>query len=492
MRRRAAQPPVPPGNIRRPRLFTLLLLAFALVIVLGVGGMAGFYTLAAARFGPHAPTGYEFASEQGRLVSEQERLVAAQALAEYYAARGSWIGVDTQVLVPRFGRERDALSAYTLLDAEGQVVAVAPWKTGTGELTSPFAPGETIPIELDNRRIGTLILTPRLIVPGAGSFAEDRSNTIRGFISATLALAAVLLGLAAFFSSRLSRPLIRLTQAAQTVAAGDLSARVDNRGVREIAELGQAFNTMADSLVQADQQRRQLTADVAHELRTPLSIIRGRLEGMQDGIYTATPEQIGVLLDETALLERLIEDLRLLALADAGQLPLYPEPFDPAALLHDVARSFAPQAQAGGVVLQVQATPGLPEVQADPQRIAQVLGNLVSNALRHTPAGGTITLQAGWAPGPGRTALVLAVADTGSGIAPADLPRIFDRFWRADRARTRAGGGAGLGLVIARRIVEAHGGRIWAASAPGQGTTISFSLPLPAITGRETRSLLSA
>jgi two-component system OmpR family sensor kinase/two-component system sensor histidine kinase BaeS len=337
----------------------------------------------------------------------------------------------------------------------------------------------TAPIEWNNQQVGTLLFSAQLPASTGSSGFSHNGDAIRGFISATLALAAILLGLAAFFSSRLSRPLIRLTHAAQTVAAGDLSVRVRGGAVREIDELGQAFNRMAEGLAQADQQRRQLTADVAHELRTPLSIIRGRLEGMQDGVYQATPEQIGVLLDETALLERLIEDLRLLALADAGQLPLYPEPFDPAQLLHDAARSFAPQAIAGGVHLQVVAPDDLPDLVADPQRIAQVLGNLLSNALRHTPAGGTVALRAGLAGPPGGPAfLVLEVADTGTGIAPADLPRIFDRFWRADRARTRGSGGAGLGLVIARRIVEAHGGQIWAASAPGQGTAIRFSLPL--------------
>jgi two-component system OmpR family sensor kinase/two-component system sensor histidine kinase BaeS len=302
---------------------------------------------------------------------------------------------------------------------------------------------------------------------------------LRGLVSAGLALAAVLLALAAFFSRRLSAPLRRLTEAARRLAAGDWNARVAGGGVRELHDLADAFNSMAASLARADQQRRQLTADVAHELRTPLSVMRGRLEGIQDGIYPATAEQMDLLLDEVALLERLIEDLRLLALADAGQLPLYPEPLDAAHLLHDAARALAPQAESQQVALDVQVAPDLPEVAADPQRIAQVLSNLVGNAVRHTPAGGQVTLHAWAAHPPGLVpALVIAVADTGSGIAPADLPHIFDRFWRADRARTRSSGGAGLGLAIARRIVEAHGGQIGAQSQPGHGTTVTFTLPL--------------
>jgi signal transduction histidine kinase len=304
---------------------------------------------------------------------------------------------------------------------------------------------------------------------------------LRGLFSAVLALAAVLLGLATIFSRRISEPIRRVTAAARAMAAGDMSARAQPGAVREVHDLAEAFNSMADSLGAADQQRRQLTADVAHELRTPLSIIRARLEGIQDGVYAPEPEQIRILLGEAALLERLIEDLRLLALADAGQLPLYREPLDPATVLRDAARAIAPEAAAAGVALHWRAEPDLPEMLADPQRVAQVLGNLLGNALRHTPAGGSVTLRANAAPGAaGGHDLVVSVADTGSGIAPADLPHIFDRFYRADRARSRSLGGAGLGLAIARRIVEAHGGRVGAWSRPGEGTIITFTLPLTA------------
>jgi signal transduction histidine kinase len=293
----------------------------------------------------------------------------------------------------------------------------------------------------------------------------------RGLVSAGLALAAVLLGGATFFSSRVSRPITRLTRAAQTMASGNLDVRVQSFGVREIDDLAEAFNTMASSLAAVDRQRRQLTADVAHELRTPLSIIRGRLEGMQDGVYSAGPEQLAALLEETALMERLIEDLRLLALADAGQLPLYPETFSPAQLLDSLARSFAHQAERSNVNVQVSAAPNLPELWADPQRISQVLGNLATNALRYTPPGGAITLSAWYDMVAGQPQVCMAVSDTGTGIAPEDLPHIFDRFWRSS-------GGAGLGLAIAKRIIDAHQGRIWAYSDPGRGTTVAFSLPL--------------
>jgi two-component system OmpR family sensor kinase/two-component system sensor histidine kinase BaeS len=464
---------------RRPRLFTLLLLAFTLVIVLGVGGMAGFFSLAQASFGPGAAVHVD-------PYLAALRSVSARTLADYYAAHGSWDGVETRLAMLNDPATGGEAVSYTLLDAGGQVVVNTggtAWRkwwspaapNAPGSFAGPGGAAVAVPIEWNNQPIGTLYLLPWAAGADSAVFPASRFDALRGFLSAALALAAILLGLATFFSSRLSRPLRRLTQAAQTVAAGDLQVRVGSGTVREIEELAQAFNTMTEALVRADQQRRQLTADVAHELRTPLSIIRGRLEGMQDGVYAATPEQIGVLLDKTALLERLIEDLRLLALADAGQLPLYPEPFDPALLLHDVARSFGPSAEAGGVALRVAAD-DLPDLEADPQRIAQVLGNLVSNALRYTPPGGTITLRAGWADAH-LTAVALAVSDTGCGIAPEDLPHIFERFWRADRARARGSGGAGLGLVIARRLIEAHGGQIAAQSTPGQGTTFTCTLP---------------
>jgi len=316
------------------------------------------------------------------------------------------------------------------------------------------------------------------VAVGASSGNDFRSSANwRGPAGALLAFAAVLLGAAAFFSSRVTRPLTRLTLAARTMAEGDLTTRVEGSAVREIDELAGAFNTMASSLADADRQRRQMTADVAHELRTPLSIIRGRLEGIQDGIYSLTREQVATLLGETALLERLIEDLRILALAEAGQLPLYMENIGPASLLEDVARSFQKEGHDQGVEVRVADMPGLPEIEVDTQRISQVLGNLVANALRHTPAGGTVLLSAWAGTGQQQGMVCISVSDTGRGIAPADLPHIFDRFYRADPARARSGGGAGLGLAIAKRIIEAHHGAIWVESTPGKGTTVSFSLP---------------
>ncbi len=279
-----------------------------------------------------------------------------------------------------------------------------------------------------------------------------------------------------FVARRMTGPLNETMQAADAIASGDLSARVSAETSGEFQRFTRSFNRMASALETADRQRRELLADVAHELRTPLTIIQGNLEGLRDGVYELIPEHLELVLDETHKLSRLVEDLRLLTLAEAGQLPLDLQQLDVRQLLADVCDAFSCQASEVGAALLTDIPASLPPLVADPQRLGQVLGNLVGNALRHTPAGGQITLGAELAT---EDALRLWVADTGEGILPEDVPRIFDRFWRGDPARGHeAGEGMGLGLAIAKGLVEAHGGRIWAESDIGQGTSISCMLPL--------------
>lgn len=295
-----------------------------------------------------------------------------------------------------------------------------------------------------------------------------------------LAFPLVALALAARAFRSYAIPLADVMTAADAVADGDLSVRVTQRGSREFQQLARSFNRMTEELARTDQQRRNLTADVAHELRTPLHIIQGNLEGILDGVYQPTPEQIEATLEETRLLARLVDDLQTLSLAESGQLPLVQEPVDVGDLVADVVTSFSGQAEAAGIDLSivdcrlpVAHTPLV--VQGDAGRLDQVLSNLVANALRHTPAGGAITLATAVQDRQVR----ITVTDTGEGIAPADLPFIFDRFWRADRARTHTGGaGSGLGLAIANQLVQAHGGAIQVASELGKGTTFTLDLPL--------------
>jgi len=273
-------------------------------------------------------------------------------------------------------------------------------------------------------------------------------------------------------------PLSDVMAATDAVAEGDLSVRVPEpkHGSNEFSRLARSFNRMIAELERTDQLRRNLTADVAHELRTPLHIIQGNLEGVLDGVYQADTEHINATLEETRALARLVDDLRTLSLAETGQLPLVLEKVDLAELLTDVQTSFGGQAEAKEITLEVEIQGQADElsITGDIGRLDQVLSNLLSNAIRHTPAGGTVGLQAEAL----EEGVRITVCDTGVGIPAEDLPFIFDRFWRGDRSRSHAkGAGSGLGLAITRQLVQAHNGRITAESKEGQGTQFTIDLP---------------
>jgi signal transduction histidine kinase len=276
----------------------------------------------------------------------------------------------------------------------------------------------------------------------------------------------------------ITRPVRELTAASHAMARGQLKQEVPVRSKDELGELSLTFNQMSSDLATANQLRRQMTADIAHDLRNPLMVITGYLESLRDGILPPSPERFDTIYREAQLLQRLVEDLRTLSLADAGELTLNRTPLAPRALLERQVAAYHHQAEQSQITLSVQAEPLLPEVEVDEERMAQVLGNLVANALRYTPSGGQIILGAAARP----KALQLTVQDNGSGISPEVLPHIFDRFFRGDQARAESDGRAasGLGLAIAKSIVEAHQGTIAAASEPGRGTTFFVTLPLRA------------
>lgn len=302
---------------------------------------------------------------------------------------------------------------------------------------------------------------------------------IFGLLGAAFVLALILRRVGILTARRFTDPLSETMQAADALAEGDLSARVPVQGSRELRHFARSFNRMAEALETADRQRRELMADVAHELRTPLAVVQGNLEGLRDGVYEATPEHLDLVLDETYKLSRLVEDLRLLTLVEAGQLSLDYQMLGVRQFLEDVRDAYAYQASEAEIALALEVAEPLPGLSADPQRLGQVFGNLLTNALRHTPPGGVVTLGA--ARVPDSSGLQLWVSDTGEGIPAEDVPRIFDRFWRGDAARSRTlGAGSGLGLAIAKSLVEAHRGRIWAESVLGQGTTVTCLLPLSA------------
>lgn len=269
---------------------------------------------------------------------------------------------------------------------------------------------------------------------------------------------------------RMTMPLTRVMEAAGQVEAGDYTTRVAEVGPPEMRALARAFNAMTARLQSDEAQRRQLLADVTHELRTPLTIVQGNLEGLLDGIYPADAAHLTPILEETRVLARLVDDLRTLAQAEGGTLQLHPEGLEVGVWLTEVVAAFEAAAAQGGVTLALTLPPTLPSVEADPERLREVLGNLLSNALRHTPPKGRIEIAATATP----PHLIITVRDTGAGIAPADLAHIFDRFYKSEQSR-----GMGLGLAIAKNLVEAHGGTLTATSELGQGTTMQIALPLP-------------
>ena len=289
----------------------------------------------------------------------------------------------------------------------------------------------------------------------------------------TLVASGVGVLVALWLGSRIVRPVVTLTQATRVIAGGGAPPLVPVAGRDEVAELGHAFNRMASQLAEQEEQRRRLFAGIAHELRTPLSVIQGTLEGMLDRVVEPTPERIAGLHSQALLLKRLITDLRDLSLAQAGQLPLHRHMIDVALVTRETVETLAPLADDRAVSLCMDAPDGLPRVNADPDRVRQVVLNLVENALRHTPNGGDVRISVQDA----EEGVRISVTDTGKGIGPNDLPHIFDHFYRADPSRSRISGGTGLGLSIVKSLVEAHGGRVTVSSAVDAGSTFTVTLP---------------
>ena len=293
------------------------------------------------------------------------------------------------------------------------------------------------------------------------------------FPTAITVIVSIIAGI--FVSRSLTAPLSRLADAARAIGRRDLEQRVPEKGSREMKALASAFNQMATDLEQGEALRSNLLADVAHELRTPLSVVQGNLRAILDDVYQLDKKEIARLYDQTRHLSSLVEDLRELAQAEAQQLQLHLEPVDLAALAAEVADAFRPAPEESGLTLSTDLAPDLPPIQADRQRLTQILHNLLDNALRHSDPGGEVGLTLRQQ----EAALQLTVSDQGAGIAPEHLPHIFDRFYRADDSRDRDSGGTGLGLAIVKALTEAMGGQLGVESQGlGQGAKFWFRLPL--------------
>lgn len=315
-----------------------------------------------------------------------------------------------------------------------------------------------------------------VVTNAEADFLEQTNRWL--WLAGAIAVAVAIL-IAAFLAAQISRPLKALSNGAGQIASGNLSHRVKVGSKDETGRLAESFNAMAVSLQKSEEARKRLLADVAHELRTPLTVINGTVDAMIDGVLPTDERQLGIIKGESALLTRLIADLRDLSLAEAGRLKLDISSIDLGDMVHRKLEQFRPLADAKNIGLNFHNPGELPTVPGDWVRLEQVLANLISNALRHTPEGGSINITLGSSASDTGRMVDIKVADSGEGIAPDELPHIFDRFYRIEDSRAHAeGSGAGLGLAIVKQMVEAHHGQVEVTSAPGQGTTFTISLPV--------------
>lgn len=296
-----------------------------------------------------------------------------------------------------------------------------------------------------------------------------RTLWIAGLLGVLLALI-----LGGIFTRHIVAPLAEITGAAKGAIKGQSLKPVSVRGSTEMVELATSFNTMGETINRNRELRENMVADIAHELRTPLSVLQANIEAMQDGVLDKNNENLATLHQETVLLSRLVDDLGTLSLAESGQLRMHSIPTDIGDLSARVVDSMQTQFGAKRVRLEIDRSQDVPAVLVDPDRIEQVLRNLISNALHYTPEGGNVSVRLG-KDGEG---LTVSVADTGPGIAPEEMPKLFERFYRVDRSRTRSTGGTGLGLAIVKQLVEAHGGRVWATSEVGKGSRFFVHIPM--------------
>ncbi|MBI4285456.1 MAG: HAMP domain-containing protein [Chloroflexi bacterium] len=436
-----------------------LMMAFTAVILVTIGTVAFFV-------GGTTRGALEDYGQQG----EQIRNARVEAvLARYYDQRGNWTGI--QPVMEQIG----TLYGWRLVLADAGGIVVA---DSNGELLGrPYRA-----TSIENRlvvhgRRDTVLGTLYLISPteAEAMSIQNLGKSVNRFLVLGGILAVVIALVFTFvLSRRFLAPLKTLTVAAKALGKGDFTHRVQVRDKGEIKALAETFNSMADDLQRTEKLRQDMIADTAHELRTPLSNIRGYLEAIRDGVVQPDTATIDSLNEEVTLLSRLLDDLQELAMAEAGQLKLVVQPENIAEVIGQAVAATQANASAKGVIMAINPAERLPLCNIDAQRIGQVLRNLINNAVTHTPKGGSVTIAAKqedrW--------VKISVTDTGEGIPSAELANIFERFYRVDKSRARATGGSGLGLTIAKRLVEGHGGTITAESEVGKGSRFTFSIPV--------------
>jgi signal transduction histidine kinase len=461
--------------------------ALLLVVLVSVGIMA---------FLTNENTANQFQQYiQGGNTAYTQRLV--NNLEQYYTQQTSWNGVQEILTVSL----RTANDRLVLADSSGKIVADTANQL-IGKSAGALVDDNRVTLNASGDQIGALYLSissagmgkgymgGRGVTPGNTDSAIPIANRtsesdflsrvnsyiwIAGIIAMALAL---LVGI--FLTRQITRPLRALNIGAKHISEGDLSYRVKVHSHDEIGKLAESFNEMAIKLDNSEQSRRRLVSDVAHELRTPLTIIQGTVDGIQDGVFSADKGHLDSIKEQTGLLAHLVNDLRDLSLAESGQLKLELQPADMVDLVQRKIIQFNVNARKKNIQLRLEAPSSLPEIRIDSRRIEQVIVNLLSNAIRHTPECGQITVSL--KTDHSNTALkkerlIVSVADTGEGIPPEHLPRLFERFYRVETSRSRSEGGAGLGLAIVKQMVQAHGGQVWVESQPGHGSTFYITLP---------------
>ena len=449
-----------------------LILAF---LSIGIASVAILFTTARSN------TKTEFV----RFLSDETKKDIITQLSIYHLKNGSWDGVDRIFLLskdpqqPGFS-EIQPFQPFTLADENGNVIlSNERYKVGERVPASDLTLGA--PITEDGKIIGILLPMRRVPFEGQPREVEFIESTNRTLLDGALMAAVIALLLGIFLSRTLTRPIRELTRATHALSAGSLSQQVPVRSNDELGELAKAFNKMSTELSRSVNARKQMTADIAHELRTPLSLILGHAEAVHDGVLPPTLENFEIIREEAARLEHLVDDLRTLSLADAGELPINLQTIEPQRLLQEVASLYQYQTQKKNVSLELDIASPLSTIEVDPGRMTQVLTNILDNALRHTPEGGRIVLSAKQV----QDQIELTVQDSGPGLKAEDIERIFERFYRTDSSRQREDGGSGLGLAIARSIVHAHGGQLSAEtstplspeSETWQGLKIVITLP---------------
>ena len=442
---------------------TKLILAF-----LGIGIISVAIVFITARLNTRA----EFI----RFLSDQSRTDIITQLSNYHQQTGSWNGVEIVfVSIATPGPDSNPgnqIRPFTLSDQNGNTIYSTSNRYQLGGKISDVDLAHGIPITESGRVVGVYVPAP---APFGGNPRErefiDRTNLTLLYGALISAIIALLLGI--FLSRTLTRPIRELTQATHAISEGDLSQQVTVRSKDELGELARAFNKMSAELSRSINARKQMTADIAHELRTPLSLILGHAEAVHDGVLPPTHENFEIIRDEATRLEHLVNDLRTLSLADAGELTISLQIIEPERLINEVTTLYQYETKKKNITLDVNIAAHLPTIEVDPGRMTQVLTNILDNATRHTPAGGQIILSAKQI----NENVEIAIQDSGPGIPTENLENIFERFYRLDSSRQREDGGSGLGLAIAKSIVQAHNGQLSAESEAGTGLKIKVVLP---------------